>query len=372
MIKQFVCAAGLFLGLIASVLGDGGPSPSDVFRNGEGGYPAYRIPALVVSGKGRLLAFAEGRKNLRDHAENDIVLRRSTNNGTSWESLQVVAEDGTNSLNNPTAVVIRENGRVFLVYQRYLQGFDERKAEPGYESPRVCRTYLVHSDNDGVTWSEPREITRGVKRPREVTGNASGPGFGIQLSRGKHAGRILIPFNQGPYGKWKVYAAYSDDLGNSWKYGETAPEGGPGYANEVQFAELSDGRVMLNARNQNGEKVRKVAFSSDGGTTWSATITDPALIEPACQASILMHPTGSGNALLFSNPGSTTARTNGIIRMSLDEGKSWPVSRVIYPGSFAYSCLGSLQDGRVACLFERDGYSKISIAIFSVDWVKGK
>ena len=161
-------------------------------------------------------------------------------------------------------------------------------------------------------------------------------------------------------------------MGGSWKYGETAPEGGPGFANEVQFVELGDGRVMLNARNQNGEKVRKVAFSSDGGQTWSPTITDPALIEPACHASILKHPGRDGSPFLFSNPASTTARTNGIIRMSLDEGKSWPVSRVIYPGSFAYSCLGSLPDGRVACLFERDGYSKISMAIFTVDWVKGK
>src|SRR6185369_15953488 len=95
------------------------------------------------------------------------------------------------------------------------------KAEPGHDGPRVCRSFLTQSDDDGMTWAAPREVTREVKRATEVTSNCSGPGIGIQLARGKHAGRVLIPFNQGPYGKWKVYAAWSDDGGKSWRYGDT-------------------------------------------------------------------------------------------------------------------------------------------------------
>lgn len=352
------------------------PALADVFVNGQDGYPAYRIPALVVTQRGSLLAFAEARATLRDHAENDIVMKRSTDGGQTWAALQVIHEDGSNSLGNPTAVLVRGNGRVLLMYQRYAKGFDEHKAEPGLEGPHICRTLIQHSDDDGVTWSKPEEVTAEVKRPTEVTSTATGPGIGIQLSRGKHAGRVLMPFNQGPYGHWKVYAAISDDGGKSWRYGETAPEGAAGHANEVQFVELNDGSVMLNARNQGGGlKQRKIAISHDGGETWSTTRHDAALIEPVCQASILRHP-GNGDpardVLVFSNPGTQTARTNGVIRLSRDDGKSWPVSRVLYPGGFAYSCLASLPDGSLACLFERDGYKTIALARFSLGWVEGR
>ena len=346
----------------------------DVFVGGQDGYPAYRIPALVTTKRGTLLAFAEARATLRDHAENDIVLKRSTDHGRTWGPMQLIDEDGTNALNNPTAVVIRETGRVLLMYQHYAKGFDEHKAEPGYDGPRVCRTFLTHSDDDGAKWSEPREVTRQVKRPTVATSTATGPGIGIQLARGKHAGRILMPFNEGPYGAWRVYAAFSDDGGETWRYGDSAPEGTKGFANEVQFVELSDS-VMLNARNQGGDKLRKIAVSLDGGETWSATRNDPVLIEPVCQASLLRHPNNndpSKDVFLFSNPGAQAARTNGTIRLSRDEGKTWPVSRVFYPGSFAYSCLTSVPDGSVGCLFERDGMKRISFARFTLDWIEGR
>jgi sialidase-1 len=349
------------------------PALVDVFVGGKDGYPAYRIPALITTLRGSLLAFAEGRASLRDHAENDIVLKRSSDGCKTWGPLQLIDEDGTNALNNPTAVVVRETGRVLLMYQRYAKGFDEHNAEPGYDGRRVCRTFITHSDDDGATWSRRVEVTSQVKRPTEATSTATGPGIGIQLARGKHAGRLLMPFNQGPYGKWKVYAALSDDRGQSWRCGETAPEGGKGHANEVQFVELNDGLVMLNARNQGGDKLRKIAISRDGGETWSPTQTDATLLEPVCQASLLRHPgrDPASDVFLFSNPATQTARTNGTIRLSRDEGKTWPVARVLYPGGFAYSCLASLPDGSVACLFERDGTSKISVARFTVGWIEG-
>jgi sialidase-1 len=345
---------------------------ADVFVGGQDGYPAYRIPTLITTQRGSLLAFAEGRAALSDHAKNDIVLKRSTDGGKTWGPLQIVDQRGDDALNNPTAVLVRETGRVLLMYQRYASGFDEHNAEQGYEGSHVCRTLVTVSDDDGRTWAAPVEVTRDVKRPTGVTSTASGPGIGIQLLRGEQAGRILIPFNQGPYGEWKAYAVISDDGGRSWRYGDTAPEGSSGHANEVQFVELNDGFVMLNARNQGGEKLRKIAVSRDGGETWSATRTDPALIEPECQASLLRHPGAADPAmdvLLFSNPASPSRRTNGTVRLSRDHGKTWPFARVLYPGSFAYSCLASLPDRSVGCLFERDRYSKISFTSFTMDWL---
>lgn len=373
MIRMFLSGVTLLVAVIAArAAAPGSPALVDVFVGGKDGYPAYRIPALLTTKRGSLLAFAEGRASLRDHAENDIVLKRSIDGGKTWGALQLIDEDGANALNNPTAVLVRDTGRVILMYQRYAKGFDEHNAEPGHDGPRVCRTFVTHSDDDGVTWSEPADATAQVKRPTEATSTATGPGIGIQLARGKHAGRIVMPFNQGPHGKWKVYAVFSDDAGKSWRYGETAPEGTKGYANEVQFVELSDGSVMLNARNQGGDKLRKVSISRDGGETWSATRHDAALVEPVCQASLLRHPGGADvtrDVFLFCNPATQTGRTNGTVRLSRDEGKTWPSARVLYPGSFAYSCLASLPDGSVGCLFERDGTRKISFAAFTMEWV---
>ncbi|MBM3848147.1 MAG: exo-alpha-sialidase [Verrucomicrobia bacterium] len=352
----------------------GHPPLVDVFTGGQEGYAIYRIPALLSTGGNTLLAFAEGRLTRHDHAENDIVAKRSADDGRTWGPLQVIHQAGSNALNNPTAVMLQNNRRVLLVYQHYAKGFDEHKAAPGFDGPRVCRTFIQHSDDQGATWSSPREITAQIKRPTHVTSTAAGPGVGIQLARGKHQGRILIPFNQGPFGAWKVYAAISDDGGNSWRYGETASEGAAGFANEVQFAELKDGTVMLNARNQGpGEKLRKIARSSDGGETWTTTTLDKTLIDPICQASLIAVP-GNGRdttpILFFANPASQHARTNGVLRWSRDEGKTWSDSRVIYPGSFAYSCLAWMGHGRVGCLFERDGYSKISFTLTALEEMK--
>lgn len=346
-------------------------APVDVFTGGEE-YPAFRIPSLLATAKGTLLAFCEARANLSDHAHNKIVLKRSTDQGRTWGALQLVADDGDNALGNPTAVLVRETGRVLLMYQRYALGFDEHRAEPGLDGPHICRTFLITSDDDGVTWAAPVEITASVKRPTEVTSTAAGPGIGIQLLRGPHAGRILMPFNQGPYGKWKVYAVISDDRGATWHFGATAEETTPGYANEVQFAELADGSVLLNARNQGGARVRKTARSRDGGETWTPLAEDPALPDPACQASLLRisHPTDPARSvLLFSNPASTKARDAGTLRASLDDGATWPHAHGIYPGSFAYSCLAPVSLAEIGCLFERDGNKMISFIRLPLDWL---
>jgi sialidase-1 len=368
---------GIFLaGFAQEARADGSLTRSDVFVEGQDGYHTYRIPAVLVTAKGTVLAFAEGRATRSDHAENDIVLKRSTDSGETWGPRQLVAEDGKNCLNNPMVVEVRETGRIIFMYQRYPQGIHEREVTPGHEGDTICRSFVMHSDDDGVTWSKPVDITASVKRPTGATSIASGPGIGIQLRHGAHAGRILIPFNQGPYGDWKVYAAYSDDQGDTWTYGDVAPDASPGHGNEVQFVELTGGRVMLNSRSNAGIKHRKVAVSEDGGKTWSGLLDDPTLIEPQCMGSIVRYSFpagGESGLLLYSGPNSTEARVKGTIWVSEDDGKTWPVSKCICEGHFAYSCLTVLPDKTVGCLFEtgaKGAYEKIVFARMPVEWLR--
>jgi sialidase-1 len=346
---------------------------TDVFVSGEG-YPTYRIPAVITTRNSTLLAFSEGRQGEGDHTQNDLVLRRSTDRGRSWGEMRLIARDRPNVLVNPTAVQDLDTGRIWLMYQRYPEGAREAEVVPGYEGDRICRSFVVHSDDDGDSWSEPRETTRSVKRATVATSIASGPGVGIQLRRGPHRGRLVIPFNQGPGGAWKVYAVFSDDHGESWHYGDTAPEASAGNGNEVQMVELGDGTLMLNARSQGGNRCRKVATSRDGGETWSPLVDDPTLIESQCQGTIIRFDDvggAGGDRLLFANPASRTDRVNGTVRLSEDGGRSWPVSRVVHAGSFAYSCLTVMDDGSIGLLYERDGYGKITFARFNLDWLRG-
>jgi lysophospholipase L1-like esterase len=352
------------------------PEIVDVFTSGEEGYHTYRIPSVLTTCNGTILAFSEGRSSLSDHAHNDIVMKKSTDAGITWSPLKVVAEEGQDCLNNPTILEIKGTGRIILIYQVYKNGYDERRAVPGYrKKDPVCRTKIQYSDDGGENWSSPVDITRSVKRKEVVTSTATGPGIGIQLQRGDHAGRLIMPFNQGPYNNWKVYAAFSDDQGKTWQMGQVAPEDSPGLGNEVQVAELEDGSVLLNSRSASGKNYRKKATSTDGGFTWDGLTDDLQLPEPECQGTLIRFNFDDGKEpgrLLFANPASQSSRVHGTVRVSYDDGKSWPVSKLIYNGSYAYSCLTRIDSETAGLLFERDDYGKISFTRIRLSWLEDR
>ena len=369
--QKVVC---LFLAHTAARAGE--PQFSDVFRSGDDGYVSVRIPSVVVTKKGTALAFAEGRQKATDQAENDIVMKRSFDGGVTWSALQLLHDDGANSLNNPTALVA-ESGRVFLMYQRIPAQLKEhsQETETGYEGENIYRTFLLISEDDGATWAKPREVTRGTKHPTGATTVASGPGIGIQLTRGPHKGRLVMPFNEGPYGQWNNYAALSDDEGVTWRCGENVPGaqiGQRSQMNEVQMIELSDGSVRLDSRQFAGAKVRKTAVSGDGGATWSAIVELPELRDPSCMAGLLRYSFDDGDGrgrLLHTGPDSTK-RDHGTVWLSLDDGATWPVKRELWPGGFAYSVPTRFADGTVGVLFEADDYRRIVFARFPIEWVE--
>jgi sialidase-1 len=353
----FVCGVG---GGAAARQGASTLQQVDVFVAGQDGYHTYRIPSLIVTPKGTLLAFAEGRRaGAGDAGDIDLVLKRSLDGGVSWSKMQVIADDDANTVGNPCPVVDRRTGVIWLLTTRN-RGTDREKDIIAGTSQSSRTVWVMSSNDDGVSWSAPREITREVKRP-EWTWYATGPGVGIQT----RSGRLVIPANhvEAGTGVHRSHLFYSDDDGKSWTLGASADAG----TNESQVVELADGRLMLNMRNHppKPENFRLVATSADRGQTLTAAAIDRALVEPPAQASIIRVAAGP---LLFANPASTK-RERMTVRVSYDEGATWAVSRVIHVGPAAYSSLAELPDAAVGLLYERgerSPYEKITFALFRV------
>ena len=327
-----------------------------LFISGQDGYHTYRIPSLIVTTKGTLLAFCEGRKkDSGDSGDIDLLLKRSFDGGKTWTKAQVVWDDGANTCGNPCPVVDSRTGTVWLLLTHNLGSDTEDRIVNG-TSKGTRTAWVTRSDDDGATWARPVEITRDVKKS-DWTWYATGPGVGIQLKNG----RLVVPCNN-QIASSKIQQAHvilSDDGGKTWKLGGVV---GP-QCDEAQVVELRDGRLMLNIRSYRGTNRRLVAFSKDGGETFSDLIEDRELIEPVCQGSILRYP-GDQGGILFSNPASTK-RERMTVRFSRDEGKTWPRARVLHEGPSAYSCLAVLSDGAIACLYEcgaKNAYETITWA----------
>jgi sialidase-1 len=347
------------------------PQYSDVYVAGEGAYQAYRIPSVIATPKGTLLAFAEARRTgAGDAGDIDLVVRRSHDGGDSWSPMQIVGDNGPDTFGNPCPVVDRNTGIIWLLTTQN-RGTDREKDIIAGTSEASRTVWAMKSEDDGVTWSTPVEITASVKRP-DWTWYATGPGIGSQTK----TGRLVIPANHAEAGTGvhRSHLFFSDDGGRSWRLGASSEAG----TNESQVVELTDGRLMVNMRNHPAkpENFRMVAISADGGQTLSAAYPDRALIEPPAQASILRMTsakTQDRSRLLFANPASTK-RERLTVRLSYDEGKSWPVARVIHGGPAAYSSLVALRNRSIGLLFERGDrspYERITFARFTLDWLTG-
>ena len=330
---------------------------TELLVSGEEGYHTFRIPTLAVSTKGTLLAVCEGRKyNSIDWGQIEIVLRRSFDNGESWQPMQVIAHDGSNAVGNPAPVVDQKTGTAWLLFTK-----------------NNIQIYAMKSTDDGATWSTPEEL--GVKRDWVRFG--AGPCHGIQLKNG----RLVIPCWRldvpGPHSVGYSQIVYSDDHGSTWQMGGTV---GP-YMSESTIVELSDGTLHFNMRNYT--KRRALASSADGGISFSELWFDKALIDPICQASIIRFTdsdTHDRNRILFCNPACQETLFNYFtrygmtVRLSYDECKTWECAKVLHVGSAAYSDLAIASDMTICCLYERADfpkllYEKIMFANFNIEWL---
>jgi len=363
-----------------------------VFKSGTEGHKSYRIPAVIGLPDRQLLAFAEGRVNgSNDFGDINIVLKRSIDNGKTWDPVSTVVDYDTLQAGNPAPVVDLTDpefskGRIFLFYNTGNNHEDEVRKGKGYRE-----VWYITSSDGGITWSDAVNITTQVHRPFQPTINrdynftndwrsyANTPGHAMQFTTGLYKGRILVAANHStgdPKNHSEDYfshAYYTDDHGKNFKLSQTIQLPG---SNEATAAEISGNGLILNARNQKGDiKARIVAISKDGGETWDSAWFDANLPDPVCEGSILTIGQTNGKYILaFCNAAGIKNRDNLTLRISYDEGRTWPVTIPVDKASdpqnsedyTAYSDILNISPDAIGVLYERDNYSEIVFKV--VKW----
>ena len=370
----------------------------NIFEAETGGYVHYRVPAIAVSPKGTVLAFVEARKNSSgDWGTQDIMMRRSTDSGQTWEEPRVIArvkgkiqqnevaftqnlaKPGEVTYNNIVPIVDRKNGVVHFLF-----------------CVEYARAYYMRSDDDAMTFSEPVDITGTFEKFRSEYDwkvLATGPGHGIQLENGRLVVPVWLSDGTGGHAHRPsiVSVIYSDDAGKTWERGDVVVRH-PELKNpsETLALQLTDGRVMLNIRNESPEHRRAVSYSEDGATGWTTPVFHDELVEPVCMGSLIRlsaQPRDSRNRVLFANPDSNEPRDperpegnhkrqNVTVRLSYDEGRTWPVKKSIERGVSGYSDLATGPDGTIFCIYERGTPTDrgthvkyVTVARFDLAWL---
>ncbi len=352
-------------------------SKVNIFEARTAGYHTYRIPGIVVTRSGAVLSYAEARRGgAGDWVDIDILLRRSSDNGATWEPPKLIARPdvlaGEKPAHNATAIADRDGTVHFLYCINY------------------ARAFYMKSADDGASFSTPVEITPVFEEfHSQFLWNviATGPGHGIQLQNGRLVVPVWLSNGGQRHRPSAVGVIYSDDGGASWKRGDMVPNTLINMS-ETVAVQLADGSVLFNIRNEDREHRRAVSVSADGARKWTKPAFDQALLEPICMASIVRY-SHSPSRILFANPdnleysgrhGSSydgnRDRKNLTIKMSCDECRTWSVSKPLEPGVSAYSDLAVAQDGSVFCAYECGGVDGvmwdtkyITVARFDLDWL---
>jgi sialidase-1 len=366
-----------------------------IFEAGKDGYALYRIPGLVVTKRGTVLAYCEARRTGKsDWDEIDILLRRSADGGKSWNAAQKMADVPEPKSKNPALVGYKFAKPEDVTYNNPVAISDRDGTVHFLFCLEYLRCFYMRSEDDGATWSKPMEITASFEKFRAGWNwkvLATGPGHGIQLKNG----RLVVPvwLSTGTGGgnahRPSVTATiFSDDSGKTWHAGEIAVPNTSEWINpnETVVVQLADGRVMLNVRSESKTNRRLILTSKDGATAWSQPRSDDALLEPICMASIVRvseKPQSDRNRIAFANPhnlsradgkeapGKGRDRKNLAIKLTYDEGETWRVNKVLEPGPSAYSDMAMARDGTILCFYESGAGNNahLTLARFNLEWL---
>jgi sialidase-1 len=370
----------------------------DLFEAAKEGYALYRIPGIVTTKRGTVLAYCEARKSDKgDWGTIDILLRRSTNNGASWQPRVKIADVPGPKTKNPVALAQKLATDGEVTYNNPVAIPDANGTVHFLFCLEYARCFYLRTDDDGLTFSQSVEITASFDKFRpeyDWKVLATGPGHGIQLRHGRLVVPVWLSLGTGGHAHRPSVTSviYSDDLGRTWSRGEIAGpnEGEWVIPNETCAVQLADGRVLLNMRSESKANRRLLATSRDGATGWSRPQFHDQLLEPICMASMVrLTETPAKNRLLFANPhnlaradgkevaGKNRDRKNVSVKLSYDESVTWPVSKTVEPGFSGYSDLAVAKDGTILLFYERgstDGANiyktgSLTVARFNLEWL---
>lgn len=371
----------------------------DVFEAGKDGYALYRIPGIVVTKKGTVLAYCEARRTGKSDWDTiDIMLKRSTDGGKTWDAMRKIADVPGPKTKNPVALAKNLANTNDVTYNNATAITDKDGTVHFLFCLEYCRCFYMQSKDEGVTWTAPSEITSAFDKFRpeyDWKVIATGPAHGIQLKNGRLVVPIWMSTGTGGHAHRPsaVSVVYSDDKGKTWHRGDMVVKD-PELKNpsETIVVELADGRTMLNIRSESKEHRRAITYSKDGATGWTKLVFDDALLEPICMASIVRYSeakSGGKNRILFTNPNNLTRkdgkekpemsrdRINVSVKLSYDEGQTWPVTKLLEDGFSGYSDMAVAKDGTILCFYERgstDGKNiyktgLLSVARFNLEWL---
>ena len=361
-----------------------------VFESGTEGYKIFRIPSIVQTPNKTILAFAEGRiHGGADFGDIKIVMKKSVDNGKHWTSLQIVASYDHWQVGNAAPVVDLldpnyPNGKIYLFYNTGNVSEMELREGKG-----LREVWYITSVDDGETWSAPVNIssqvhfTNGAMEGRIYNSDknwrtyANTPGHATQCLEGKYKGRIYIAANhsEGPskpqFKDYFSHGYYSDDHGKTFQVSSSLDIAG---SNEATAAFISKDRLIINARNQAGSpRARIVAFSNNGGEQFEKAYYDSALVDPVCEGAILNIGKRKGKTILaFVNAADTQHRNNLGLKISFDEGKSWPIQKLIdgtkdaalsKKDFTAYADLIKIGNRKIGVFYEKENYRKMVFKI---------
>ena len=360
----------------------------NVFTGGEAGYKSFRIPAIVRAGNNDLLALAEGRvNNAADFGNIDLVLKRSSDNGRTWTSVQVLVDLGELQAGNPAIVLDNfdtqyPKGVLYVFYNTGNNHENEVRKGNGYRE-----VWFIKSVDHGVTWTQAINITKQVHRPN-VAGTeyhfaedwrsyAITPGHAMQFTSGPYKGRIFVPANHSAgepmkgFAEYRAHGFFTDDHGKSFALANNVEFPG---SNESIATEISGGGLLMSIRNQLGNvRSRILAYSSTGGQTWDTTYFEKQLPDAICQASLITLGFKKGKAIVASSNAATERKRDSLtIKISRDDGKNWNQSILVDASTngtkdwTAYSDMVILTKRKIGILYERDGYKEIVFK--EVEW----
>ena len=345
----------------------------DVFTSGQDGYHTYRIPAVETTPDGSLLVFTEARKyNRHDpgtHGNDiDLVYKRSTDGGKTWSEMMVLDDPGERWAScNPVTLLDRATKRVWLFHNRTRPDRSSSSARVGTDDSQAWGRY---SQDNGLTWSEPMDLTA-IARDVEHWGSSFfGPGGAVQDAKG----RLIVPVSQ-TTGKsdapraasvWTAFIIYSDDHGETWKRGQLASP----TTSENQLVELADGSLLMDARQDEGP-TRRIFLSSDGGETWSPPRTGQVVppIASAIERYSLVSAGADRNRILWTGP-KGPGRQTLVLRVSYDEGETFTNERIISEEKAAYSDITLLPDRSIGVIWERGGYAFLTFSRFDLGFAE--